>query len=277
VRRDRRTAGPCSPRRAVCATGLLFLPWPPYAGGAEDGTLAQPGLSHSGAQERPGQVAAAFRAACVSGDALLLEGLWRDLRGLATRTEIEEWDSRPTITRCALLVDLVAQRAFRAGIPVEERLEQHYERLARARSDWGLSSPRVQTGAAELYGRHPDLEFGDRGLAYLRMGEPDEVAFAYAGVEGDMEDRVEGWRYDDPGGPRVFLSPVTRLGVGLRDYRLLDALWRAMGHGNAAEPIDFTMGMPTAPLRNLYLFFQGLDRHTPRWRIERRRGPEPAC
>jgi hypothetical protein len=204
VRRDRRPAGPCSPRRAVRAAGLLCLPWPAFAGGAEDGTLAHPGLSHAGAQERPGEAAAALRAACVSGDALLLEGLWRDLRGLATRTEIEEWDSRPTITRCAFLVDLVAQRAFRPGIPVEERLEQHYERLARVRSDWGLSSPRAQTGAAELYGRHPDLEFDDRGLVYLRMGEPDEIAFAYAGVEGDMGNRVEGWRYDDRGGPRVF-------------------------------------------------------------------------
>jgi hypothetical protein len=86
------------------------------------------------------------------------------------------------------------------------------------------------------------------------------MAFAYAGTEGDMGNRVEGWRYDDRDGPRVFFfSPVTRLGVGLRDYRLLEALWRAMGHWNAAEPIDFLAKIPEAPLRNLYLSFQGLD------------------
>ena len=100
----------------------------------------------------------------------------------------------------------------------------------------------------------------DRVLVYLRMGEPDEIAFAYAWVEGDMGNRVEGWRYDRPEGPRIyFFSPVTRLGTGLRDYRLLDALWRAMGQWNAAEPIDFVGRIPTSPLRNLYLSFQGLD------------------
>ena len=212
------------------------------------------------AQERPTEAGAAFRSACASGDSLTLEGLWVDLRGLATRAEIAEWESRGTATRCAFLAQLIADRALRAGVTSEARLAEHYRRLARAREDWGLSSPRVQGGAAELYGRHPDLEYDDRGLVYLRMGEPDEIAFAYAGVEGDMGNRVEGWRYDRPEGPRVyFFSPVTRLGTGLRDYRLLDAPWRAMGQWNAAEPIDFVGRIPISPLRNLYLSFQGLD------------------
>lgn len=212
------------------------------------------------AQERPADAVAAFRSACASGDSLTLEGLWVDFRGLATRAEIDEWELRPTTTRCAFLAQMMADRALRAGVTTEERLAQHYRRLARAREEWGLTSPRVQGGAAELYGRHADLEYDDRGLVYVRMGEPDEIAFAYAGAEGDMGHRVEGWRYDRPEGPRVFfLAPVTRLGAGLRDYRLLDALWRAMGHWNAAEPIDFLNRIPVAPLRNLYLSFQGLD------------------
>ena len=260
MRRDRRVTLPCFLRRAACAAALLCIPGPDFASMPAGGALARIGPSGAVAQERPGEAVAAFSEACVSGDSLVLEGLWRDLRGLATRSEIAEWESRPTTTRCAFLADLVAERALRAGIPVEDRLAQHYERLARARNDWDLASPRVQPGAAELYGRHPDLEFDDRGLVYLRMGEPDEIAFAYAGVEGDMGNRVEGWRYDRPEGPRVyFFSPVTRLGAGLRDYRLLDALWRAMGRWNSAEPIDFLGRIPAAPLRNLYLSFQGLD------------------
>jgi hypothetical protein len=223
-------------------------------------TPASASISDLFAQERPADAAAAFRSSCASGDSLALEGLWFDLRGLATRAEIDQWESRPTSTRCAFLAQMIADRALQAGVTVDERLSWHYERLARAREEWDIPSPRVQGGAAELYGRHPDLEYDDRGLVYVRMGEPDEIAFAYAGVEGDMGNRVEGWRYDYPDGPRVFFfAPVTRLGVGLRDYRLLDALWRAMGHWNAAEPIDFMMRIPTAPLRNLYLSFQGLD------------------
>ena len=212
------------------------------------------------AQERPDDAAAAFRSACASGDSLKLEGLWVDLRGLATRAEIAEWESRPVSARCAFLAQLVAERALRAGVTTEVRLAQHYRRLARAREDWSLASPRVQDGAAELYGRHPELEYDDRGLVYVRLGEPDEIGYTIAGLEGAMGNRVEGWRYDYPEGPRVFFfSPVTRLGVGVRDFRLLDALWRAMGSSNAAEPIEFFTRIPTAPLRDLYLAFQGLD------------------
>ena len=261
---DRRAAASLEvPGRVQPAAGLLTVPAgePDRGSGEPDaGDPSATTVQDLFTQERPTEAVAAFRSACASGDSLTLEGLWVDLRGLATRAEIAEWESRPTATRCAFLAQLVADRALRAGVTSEERLTEHYRRLARAREDWDLASPRVQGGAAELYGRHPDLEYDDRGLVYVRMGEPDEIAFAYAGVEGDMGHRVEGWRYDRPEGRRVFFfAPVTRLGTGLRDYRLLDALWRAMGTWNAAEPIDFLSRIPTAPLRNLYLSFQGLD------------------
>ncbi|MEJ2482179.1 MAG: hypothetical protein P8049_03435 [Gemmatimonadota bacterium] len=260
MRRHQRGVRPRMPGRVLGAVVLLCFPRPGFEADAGAGLLSSMGASRAFAQGRPDEAAAAFRAACVSGDSLVLEGLWRDLRGLATRAEIDEWESRPLIGRCAFLAEFVAERALRAGVSVEDRLAQHYGRLARGRDVWDLDSPRVQPGAAEKYGRHPDLEYDDRGLVYLRMGEPDEIAFAYAGGEGEMGNRVEGWRYDRPEGPRIyFFSPVTRLGAGLRDYRLLDAPWRALGRWNSAEPIDFVGRIPTASLRELYLSFQGLD------------------
>jgi len=214
---------------------------------------------------RPDEAFAALRTACASGDSLALEALWTDLRGLATSAELAEWSARRLTRRCAFLGTMIAERAMRAGLPVEARLAQHYERLDRARREWGLEEPRVQKGAAELYGRHPELEYDDRGLIFVRMGEPDEVAFAIAGRAGAMGNRIEGWRYDRPEGPRVFFfAPVTRLGVGVYDYRLLDAAWRALGGPAAASEIDFVspMGLDTispAAFQNLYLSFQGLD------------------
>ena len=214
---------------------------------------------------QPVEAFAVMRTACASGDSLALEALWADLRGLATSAELAEWSARRLTRRCAFLGTMIAERAMRAGVSIEDRLAQHYERLDRARRDWGLDEPRVQTGAAELYGRHPELEYDDRGLILVRMGVPDEVAFAIAGQDSAMGNRIEGWRYDRPEGPRVFFfAPVTRVGIGLADYRLLDAAWRALGRWSAISEIDFVFPtgldtVSTASLQNLYLSFQGLD------------------
>ena len=211
--------------------------------------------------------AADLSAECARGDSLKLEALWTDIRGLATSSELEEWEARPTSTRCAMLGDMLAERAMLAGLTVPERLAVHYQRLARARADWGLRSKRVQAGAADSIGRHPDLMFDDRGFIYLRMGEPDEVAYAIAGPDDSMGNRVEGWRYDRPEGARIFFfSPVSITGVGVEDFRLLDAPWRAVGEKYAATQLDLVdladieiEGYGESPLKNLLLSFQGLD------------------
>ena len=218
-------------------------------------SLFSEGLSAEGAE--------AFRTACATGDSLTLEALWTDFRGLATSAELEDWETRPSASRCDVLRGMLAERAVRSGLTVEQRLAVHYERLARARAEWGLRSPRVQTGPADSLGRHPELEFDDRGLIYLRLGEPDEVAYAFASLSpSGMGNRVEGWRYDRPEGPRVFFfSPLTQMAVGIADFRLLDAPWRAMGisYGiTEAEIVD----LPPKALQALgeyILSFQGLD------------------
>ncbi len=213
-------------------------------------------------EDRPAEASAALRTACATGDSVALAAIWADFRGLATSAELGEWDARPVTRRCAFLGDMIAERAMRAGVSVEARLAQHYERLARARTEWGLDRPRVQTGAAELYGRHPDLEYDDRGLVYVRVGEPDEISYAIAtGQEDAMGNRIEGWRYDRPGGPRVFFfAPVTQLGIDLRDFRLLDAPWRALGTWNAGTELEVIQGGISArEVSRLYLSFEGLD------------------
>ena len=223
------------------------------------------------AEGRSAEGTAAFQAACATGDSLTLEALWKDIRGLATSAELEDWETRPSGSRCAMLGDMLAERALRAGLTVHERLTIHYARLRKARADWGLRSKRVQAGAADSLGRHPDLMFDDRGLIYLRMGEPDEVAYAFAGPPGGMGNRVEGWRYDRPQGPRIFFfSPVTEMGVGEADYRLLEAPWRAVGQQYGATQLQILDEFPRDWVRDLYMSFQGLDPHyaTLAYRVE---------
>lgn len=211
--------------------------------------------------------ARAFDAACASGDSLVLEALWVDLRGLATADELKEWKEPPPASRCDLLRSMAAERAERAGQSVAERLATHYERLAKVHENYWLPSKRVQTGAADSLGRHPDLLFDDRGLIYLRMGPPDDVAYAIAGSPDSMGNRVEAWAYDRPGGRRIFFfSPITALSVGNTDFHLLDAPWRAVGEQYGATQLQLVNmadleieGIAEAPLKNLLLAFQGLD------------------
>ena len=230
----------------------------PASMGAVSITLALVPPSPLGAQQVGG-------LACEASDSLALEALWVDLRGLATAAELEDWETRPTESRCSMLGDMLAERAVRAGLTLEERLAIHYRRLEKARADWGLRSRRVQAGAADSLGRHPDIMFDDRGLIYLRMGEPDEVAYTIAGP--GMGNPVEGWRYDRPEGRRIyFFAPISLMGVGVADFRLLDAPWRAVGGANAANQLEILdLATPdaaiygTSPLMELLLAFQGLD------------------
>jgi hypothetical protein len=226
------------PDRALAALGDAYEP------GATDPRLGLVEAERARvlfAVGRSSEAAAAFRTSCATGDSLTLESLWTDIRGLATADEIADWETRSSISRCAHLGDMLAERALRAGLSIRERLAVHYERLERARTDWLLRSPRVQAGAADSLGRHPDLEFDDRGLIYLRLGEPDEEAYTFGNRDDPnaMGNPVVGWRYDRPQGNRVyFFSPLTRMGVGVGDYRLLDALWRAVGVGYAATQLE---------------------------------------
>lgn len=219
------------------------------------------------ADDRPQLGAAAFDAACATGDSLILAALWVDLRGLSTRAELEEWTERAAGTRCELLQQMIAVRAERAGQSAANRLAVHYERLKKVREDYWLPSRRIQEGAADSLGRDPDLLFDDRGLIYLRMGEPDEVAYAIGGSRSGMGNRVEGWAYDRQGARRIFFfSPVTALSVGNLDFRLLDAPWRAVGGAYGATQLQLVdmanatiAGQAESPLANLLLSFQGLD------------------
>ena len=244
--------------RGTALAGLALALLPGHALGQEVASLFTEGETAQGA--------AAFQAACATGDSLTLEALWTDIRGLATPAELEEWETRPSPTRCALLENMLAERAMLAGLTVPERLGVHYQRLARARADWGLRRKRVQAGAADSLGRHPDLMFDDRGFIFLRMGEPDEVAYAIT-RSGNMGNRVEGWRYDRPEGARIFFfSPISIMGVGVEDFRLLDAPWRAVGGDHAATQLEIVDladieidGYGDSPLKDLFLSFQGLD------------------
>jgi len=224
------------------------------------------------AEGRSVEAAAAFRSACATGESLALEALWTDLRGLATSAEFAEWRTGPVESRCALLSEMVAERAWRAGLRVRDRLELHYERLELARDEWRLPEPRDRGGAVDQFGWRPELEFDDRGLLYVRMGRPDQVGRAIAGRDSTTGNWVDAWQYDRPERPRTFffVSPM-RAESGVTDYRLVAEPWRAATGEYASDQMDVVTDMAVeqaigaltlGPHDEIYRQFGGLDPYT---------------
>lgn len=164
----------------------------------------------------------AWRDACaVATEESALEA-WLDLVPLATPAELAEWDRfRPLPAGqrddCTFFSRFLYRRALASGLSADERLVLHYARLRHARENYGRRGK--ETGTTII--RHdlpPKPAFDDRGLLYVRMGEPDRTA-AYQ--SGPCYEPNVTWAYDVPGGVRLYhLSPLG----GTDDWWLIENL-----------------------------------------------------
>ncbi|MCK5482794.1 MAG: carboxypeptidase regulatory-like domain-containing protein, partial [Gemmatimonadetes bacterium] len=158
------------------------------------------GLAEEGASE--------FWAACDRLNEEVRDEFWRDLRALATPGEIQEWKTLPPVpSSCSWIRRFVAERARLRAVTETERLTEHYVRLEHARYHYWLRGPRLTPAISDREGRDPGLEFDDRGLVYVRLGEPD--AWAFWTPNAPCMPSTETWRYYLPEGPRFYhFSPA---------------------------------------------------------------------
>src|SRR5437879_6445544 len=106
-----------------------------------------------------------------------------------------------------------------------ERLAEHYRRWFYAWHNYRLVSRHRHYDITERY-RSDQGEFDDRGIIYLRHGQPDKIA-TYPWVPGRLEPN-ETWLYHGPGGDLVFHF-VAREDV--QDYKLVESLADALTAG----------------------------------------------
>lgn len=117
----------------------------------------------------------------------IAERIHEDVRPVASDWENERWDRLDNEGRRKWLEDFWTTRAALAGVSVDERIADHYRRLAVARERyfnrrrWGAPP----TNALML--KRPDLPFDDRGLIYIRHGPPFDVirSASAAGVDNE--------------------------------------------------------------------------------------------
>ena len=109
-----------------------------------------------------------------------------------------------------------------------ERLAEHYRRLDVARHNYRLASTHRHYDIIERY-RPPVAEFDDRGVVYIRQGNPDaRVSLEQPGIPFN-----ESWAYRRSGAADLLFHFVAREGVS--DYRLVQSVLDIVGYANTVR------------------------------------------
>ncbi len=225
---------------------------------------------------------------------------WLDVEVLATPDELAEWDQFRRLPAsqtdlCLHLRRFWGKRALASTMSVSDRMGLHYSRTRYAQQNYRRRSGRKGVTFSNEIGRPVRSAFDDRGLLYIRMGEPDRTT-SFAGnpqstarsiVSAECFQPNESWAYDYPDGTRVFHFTTFS---GTDDYwliRNLGLVYRcgapeasAQGSGgavNALTPINQHRFVALGPagnlvLQDLYRSRQGLD---PRYARAAQRMHEP--
>ena len=160
-----------------------------------------------------------------------------DLSWIADSAELAAFDALPDPpARAAWLEAFWTQRDVVEARDVGERLAEHYRRWFYARRSFRLVSRHRHYDITEVY-RAKQVEFDDRGVIYLRHGEPDRRArFTCRDTEqanGEGCAANESWLYrreEKEGGDLIFHFAARG---DVQDYKLIESLVDALGfrHG----------------------------------------------
>jgi GWxTD domain-containing protein len=102
----------------------------------------------------------------------LADRLYEEVRWIATPREREAWDSATIDKKKAWFREFWDVRAAMSAEPVAARLAEHYRRLTISLNRYARQSDGPQPGETLMRERDPS-PFDDRGIIYLRHGEPN--------------------------------------------------------------------------------------------------------
>ena len=180
-------------------------------------------------------------------DTLAVAGYRADLAMIAAEDELARFDRSAGPRRAEFLRQFWTDRDRLELRAPGERLREHYRRLVHARRHFALTVSRRFYGPADAY-RSGGMEMDDRGVVYVRHGEPAERLRPF--VYGLMPN--ESWRFNRAEGDFLlhFSSGYDSNGGGdLYDYRLVESVLDLRGAADA--PVDQLL-LSREPLSRLY-------------------------
>ena len=163
--------------------------------------------------------------AAASDDSVTVALLRADLATIATDSVLGELDRTSGERRAEYLRRFWSERDKVELRAEGERLREHYRRLFYARKNFQLTSLNRHYDIVERY-RSGSRDFDDRGIIYIRHGEPSSRAtYAAPGLEPN-----ESWRYGRPEGDLIFHFMARE---DVQDYKLVESLFDVLGFSNA--------------------------------------------
>ncbi len=184
---------------------------------------------------RPGADTLYFAGAAFD-DSTAVASYRNDIAVILSDSQLTEFDAARGTARADWLRQLWARRdAIELRAP-GERLAEHYRRLAYARRHFGLVVTRRYYPPECRY-RSGSMDFDDRGIVYIRHGEPTKRVRTFLfGLPPN-----ESWRYDRPDGTLLLHFGA---GAAVDDYRLLPGVLDVytscsyVGFSSPATPVD---------------------------------------
>lgn len=150
-----------------------------------------------------------------------------DLHWIATPVELAAFDAlADPAAREAWLRQVWGRRDVAEARDDGERLGEHYRRWFYARQHFRLVSRHRHYDITEIY-RSGQAEFDDRGVIYLRHGDPDRRArFVCAAPVTDTCAPNESWLYRRSGDDLIFHFAARD---DVQDYKLIESLVDVLG------------------------------------------------
>jgi GWxTD domain-containing protein len=245
--RDVVTATPAPPPELLLAWGRLErAAGSPDSAGLAFGRFVDAGGSRAlGLLETARTALAAGQSGAEAGyfegagldDSVAAAGYRADLEPIAADSDLARFDSLGPTGRAAFLRRFWTHRDRYEMRAEGERIREHYRRLLHARRSFALTVSRRFYGAADAY-RSGSEELDDRGIIYVRHGEPGERLRPF--VFGLMPN--ESWRYARAEGDLLFHFSAgydEQGGGDLYDYRLVRSVLDL--RGASAAPSDQLM------------------------------------
>ncbi|HEX7337223.1 MAG TPA: GWxTD domain-containing protein [Gemmatimonadales bacterium] len=169
-----------------------------------------------------------------SDDSTAVAAYRADLATIASDSVLGEFDKQRGARRAAYLRSFWSQRDRIELRGEGERLREHYRRLFYARKNFQLTSNNRHYDIVERY-RSGSRDFDDRGVIYIRHGEPaSRATYAAPGLEPN-----ESWRYSRPEGDLIFHF-IAREDV--QDFKLVESLFDVLGFSDAVKLQDQANG-----------------------------------